>query len=187
MARWFDYTCSDYDGSLHRGMIDLDLQEIELPSESLDVILTPHVLEHVPDTEAALEEIYRVLKPGGRMLLQVPVLQGETAPPAEPEFHGDNTPVFWRFGYDLTARLRSAGFDTTVLVPQEWEEVAAAGGGSWHVPTSQEFDPEDMLLHVIPDDLTVVANDRVATTYGFVPGYTFIAWECIRPSADGRE
>ncbi|MDX6698765.1 MAG: hypothetical protein QOE65_2162 [Solirubrobacteraceae bacterium] len=39
----------------------------------------------------------------------VPVVQGVTAPPPEPEYHEDNTLVHWRFGPDLTARPRGHG------------------------------------------------------------------------------
>ena len=44
------------------GDIQLDLQRIDLPDASLDVVLTPHVLEHVPDTAKALDELH----PGDR-------------------------------------------------------------------------------------------------------------------------
>ena len=81
MGRWFDYRCSDYDERAHRGMLRLDLQAIDLPDATVDVLLTPHVVEHVPDTDRALAEIHRILAPGGRMYLQVPVLQGRTGTP----------------------------------------------------------------------------------------------------------
>lgn len=38
----------------------------------MDEILIEHVLEHIPDTMAAMEEIYRVLKPGGIVNIIVP-------------------------------------------------------------------------------------------------------------------
>jgi SAM-dependent methyltransferase len=104
MQRWFSYRTSDFDLSAHRGDIQLDLQQIDLPDASVDVILTPHVLEHVPDTDRALSELFRVIAPGGRMYLQVPLTRGTTAAPTTPEFHDDNTPVFWNFGWDLTDR-----------------------------------------------------------------------------------
>jgi acyl-ACP thioesterase len=56
------------------------------------------------------------------MFLQVPVLQGRTAPPVEPEFHGDNTPVFWRFGPELTDRTVRT---LTYLVGDETKSVAS--------------------------------------------------------------
>ena len=109
MQRWFSYRTSDFDLSAHRGDIQLDLQQIDLPDASVDVILTPHVLEHVPDTDRALSELFRVIAPGGRMYLQVPLSRGQTAAPTTPEFHDDNTPVFWNFGWDLTDRRASGG------------------------------------------------------------------------------
>lgn len=40
--------------------------------ESFDLVLSHEVLEHVQDDQAAVREIVRVLKPGGRLLLFVP-------------------------------------------------------------------------------------------------------------------
>ena len=125
MRRWFSYRTSDFDLSAHRGDIQLDLQSIDLPDASVDVVLTPHVLEHVPDTERALAELFRVIAPGGRMYLQIPILHGATSAPTEPEFHADNTPVFWNFGWDLTDMVRAAGFTTTVLVTEDIRRDAA--------------------------------------------------------------
>jgi ubiquinone/menaquinone biosynthesis C-methylase UbiE len=61
------YVCSDFDESAHAGQIVLDLQSIVLPDASVDVVLTPHVLEHVPDTDRALSELLRVLRPAGHV------------------------------------------------------------------------------------------------------------------------
>lgn len=179
MSRWFDYTCSDYDERAHRATVRIDLQAIDRPDRDFDLIVTPHVLEHVPDTDAALREIHRVLRPGGRMYLQVPVLQGRTAPPSEPEFHGDHTPVFWRFGFDLTARLRDAGFTTTLLCTEEWATMVSTGATSWPGPTSGEFDVASMLHDAVAADLEVVADRTVAQRFGILPAYQHFVWECI--------
>ncbi len=84
MSTWFFYRTSDYDLRAHRGNLHLDLQAIDLPDACLDVVLCAHVLEHVPDTGKALSELRRTIAPGGHLLLQVPVLQGRTAPPPSP-------------------------------------------------------------------------------------------------------
>ncbi len=180
MASWFDYTCSDYDERAHRGAVQLDLQAIDRPDESFDVILTPHVLEHVPETATALDEIHRVLAPGGRMYLQVPVLQGRTAPPVEPEFHGDRTPVFWRFGFDLTATLRDHGFDTTLLATDGWLAHLDTGADDWPEATSGEFDVASMTAGAIRGDLESVADDATAARLALLPAYMFLTWECIK-------
>lgn len=181
MSGWFDYLCSDFDESAHRAMVKLDLQDIDLADASVDVILTPHVLEHVPETDRALDEIARVLRPGGRMYLQIPLLQGTTAPPVTPEFHGDNTPVFWRFGFDLTARLRAKGFDSSLLTTQDFVDVVDTGAVEWQGETSGEFDVTDMLGAVIPADLVAVADAAQSRLHGFEPAYMFLTWECIKP------
>ena len=104
------YLCSDFDEGAHAADLHLDIQSLDLPSNNVDVVLTPHVLEHVPDTDRSLSELFRVLKPGGSMLLLIPMPQAITAPPTEPEYHGDHTLVFWRFGWDLRDKLEAAGF-----------------------------------------------------------------------------
>jgi len=44
----------------------------ELPSEAFDVVLFISVLEHVCDAVRCLSQCHRVLKPGGRLLVNVP-------------------------------------------------------------------------------------------------------------------
>jgi ubiquinone/menaquinone biosynthesis C-methylase UbiE len=43
----------------------VDVQSIPFPDESFDVVIARHMLYHVPDLNAAISEIKRVLKPGG--------------------------------------------------------------------------------------------------------------------------
>ena len=177
MATWFFYRTSDYDMRQHRGNVQLDLQAIDLPDDCLDVMLCAHVLEHVPDTDKALDELHRVLAPGGHLLLQVPVLQAATAPPKEPEFHGDNTPVFWRFGFDLTARLREKGFDADLLCTASLAEAVKSDANPWP-EWSGEFDVPDMLAGAIAEDLVVVADAEVERRLGIEPGYMYLTWDC---------
>jgi len=46
--------------------------EMPLPDESFDVVLCQMGLQFMPDKRAALKEIWRVLAPGGRLILNVP-------------------------------------------------------------------------------------------------------------------
>jgi SAM-dependent methyltransferase len=49
-----------------------DLEALAFPDASFDVALANEVLEHVPDERAALGELRRVLRPGGRLLVLSP-------------------------------------------------------------------------------------------------------------------
>lgn len=50
----------------------LDLQAIDRPDASYDVVVVNHVLEHVPDDLAALTELDRVVRADGFVFLSVP-------------------------------------------------------------------------------------------------------------------
>ena len=55
------------------GTVHMDITQIEFPDSSFDLILCNHVLEHIPSVQVALSELLRVLNPGGRAILQVPI------------------------------------------------------------------------------------------------------------------
>jgi SAM-dependent methyltransferase len=48
------------------------LETANIPDESIDVAVMLHVIEHVPNPIATLREIYRILKPGGHLVLETP-------------------------------------------------------------------------------------------------------------------
>jgi len=51
-----------------------DALELELPARSFDVVTSVHTMEHVPDDRAFLARIARWLRPGGALVLEVPLL-----------------------------------------------------------------------------------------------------------------
>jgi len=66
-----DYTTCDLDSPI--ADVKADIQDLPFEDNSFDVIFCNHVLEHVEDDKIALAELYRVMKPGGWGIFQVPI------------------------------------------------------------------------------------------------------------------
>ncbi len=59
------------------------LHHIPVESNYFDAILCIAVLEHVENPEEVVPELYRVLKPGGHLILEVPFMQPEHKVPTD--------------------------------------------------------------------------------------------------------
>ena len=97
----------------------MDLTDTHLPDASRTLVWCSHVLEHIADDRAALREVFRVLAPGGLLVLQVPI-GGETTL-EDPSVTDDESRLrtFRRrttcglYGRDLSDRIEAAGFSNT--------------------------------------------------------------------------
>lgn len=65
-----DYTTTDLLSPI--ADVKADICNLPFDDNSYDVILCNHVLEHIPDDTKAMQELYRVLKPGGYGIFQIP-------------------------------------------------------------------------------------------------------------------
>ena len=65
-----DYTTTDLLSPI--ADIKADICNLPFDDNSYDVILCNHVLEHIPDDTKAMKELYRVMKPGGYGIFQIP-------------------------------------------------------------------------------------------------------------------
>ena len=65
-----DYTTTDLLSPI--ADVKADICNLPFKDDSYDVIFCNHVLEHIPDDTKAMQELYRVLKPGGYGVFQVP-------------------------------------------------------------------------------------------------------------------
>lgn len=102
-----------------------DVTRLPFQDGTVDVMICYHVLEHVPDDRSAMEEISRILAPGGFALVQTPRRRGTTTdedPTAGPEERiqrfGQADHVRY-YGDDLEERLIAHGLRPTSLRTQE--------------------------------------------------------------------
>ena len=103
----------DFDGA--RGHVDFACPAHAIPVEanSFDIIFCTEVLEHVPDPDAVWNEFYRVLRPGGKLLLTTPMYWPSHEVPYD----------FYRYPEHGLRRLAcESGFQILNLVPR---------GGVW--------------------------------------------------------
>ncbi len=60
---------------LHSPLADVkaDITDLPFQDNEFDVILCNHVLEHIPDDTKAMQELFRIMKPAGWGVFQVPL------------------------------------------------------------------------------------------------------------------
>ena len=113
-----DYLSADL--SSPDAMVVMDVTDIRYPDDTFDVLYCSHVLEHVPDDRRAMREFFRVLKPGGWAVLQVPITAPVTFEDPTVTTAEERERVFGqhdhvrRYGPDYVDRLAEAGFAVTV-------------------------------------------------------------------------
>lgn len=133
-----NFTASEYlddmePGDVRDGIRCEDLSNLSFEDEAFDILMHTSVFEHVREPLAAINESYRVLKPNGIFLLEVPLtthnipgLREVTTPRVDvtdsedkhilpPVYHGDplrseGALVYNDFGMDLQSMLSDAGF-----------------------------------------------------------------------------
>jgi len=134
-----DYICSEYfgegfqSGDVVDGKMHQDLMSLSFDDQSIDLVISSDVFEHIPDAYRAHKEVYRVLKPGGRHVFTVPFYQTEFVDEdrtimdirgrpvfvKEPIYHGDpiraeGSLVHRIFSLEMLVKLGKIGFHTNM-------------------------------------------------------------------------
>lgn len=65
-----NYITTDLDSPL--ADVKADICNLPFKSNEFDVVLCNHVLEHIPDDSKAMQELFRIMKPSGWGIFQVP-------------------------------------------------------------------------------------------------------------------
>jgi len=113
----FKYTTADIESPL--ADVKMDICKNPFPDNSFDIIICNHVLEHVDNDSLAMQEFYRVLKPGGMGIFQVPIKidsektdeDSSIVDPKEREKRFGQYDHVRYYGMDYFARLNFAGFE----------------------------------------------------------------------------
>lgn len=135
-----EYTTTD----LFSPLADVKADICNLPFEDnqYDVILCNHVLEHIPDDTKAMQELFRVLKPGGIAILQIPQDLSRATTFADDSItdQKERAKIFGQYdhvriyGRDYFEKLRSIGFKvieedyTNEIAPELVEKYCLAKG-----------------------------------------------------------
>lgn len=134
-------------GAIVQGIRHEDVMNLSFKDESIDLIVSNDVFEHVPSPDAAFRECCRALRRGGVMLATIPFHRnndvsvtraewccGAVTHRLPPVYHGnpissDGALVFTDFGWDVLDALRSAGFGNAAIDVYASEKYGHLGGG----------------------------------------------------------
>jgi len=139
-----------------------DLTKIPLRDDSVDVLVSFHVLEHIPDDRAAMREIARVVGAHGIAVLQVPWVRDRLTDEDPSADREERIQRFGRhdhvrqYGTDFEDRLREAGltisrFTAGVQFPADLRERVNINSLLWlatGVP-DDPTDPNEMIAAVL--------------------------------------
>ncbi len=112
-----EYTTTDLNSPL--ADVKADICDLPFNNNSFDVILCNHVLEHIPDDMKAMHELFRILRPGGWGILQIPqdLKRDKTFEDDSITDKKERAKIFGQYdhvriyGLDYFDKLRTVGFN----------------------------------------------------------------------------
>jgi SAM-dependent methyltransferase len=158
-------------------LIRFDLLRCPLPDQSVDMLVMLNVLEHIEDDVTALENAFKLLKPGGSLIIEVP------AGPYLYDAYDAELHHFRRYSAtELNDKLIAAGFSVCrkshlgfVLYPafavvkllNKWlpsrrrqmvvRDQAASTSGSWLVNLAMRFESNYLSAFYLPFGIRTLA------------------------------
>ena len=134
--------------SNQKGIINVDLTDLNFETNFFDLIICNHVLEHIQDDKKAIFEMFRVLKKGGKAVITVPINEklnstyedsSITKASDRIKHFGQWDHVRW-YGLDIKERISKVGFDVEMN------------------RYSNNFSKKDYIRYGFSDSLIIIAN-----------------------------
>ncbi len=121
--------------------VHFDVHEIPYRDDHFDIVMGNHLMEHVADDRKVMAEYFRVMKPGGWGIFQVPMERNNADTMEDPSITNpaERERLYWQsdhvrlYGMDYADRYRAVGFeveelDLRALFGEERFERCALGG-----------------------------------------------------------
>ena len=134
------YTTSDLESPI--ADVKADICDLPFKNNSFDIVFCNHVLEHIQDDTKAMQELYRVLKPNGMGIFQIPqdLAREKTFEDNSITDRKERAKIFGQYdhvriyGKDYFNKLRSIGFKvdeidyTQKIAPEKLERFCLMKG-----------------------------------------------------------
>lgn len=112
----------------NKAMLEMDLCNLEFQSNYFDLIICNHVLEQIVNEKLAIKEIFRVLKPEGKAIIQSPIAinlqqtieKREYISKEERERVLGQSDMVRLYGLDYTKRFQDLGFVSEVIYQENF-------------------------------------------------------------------
>lgn len=138
-----------------------DATDLPVKSETVDIVFTTQVIEHVPEPQKMINECFRVLKPGGALVLTGPFYW---------PIHEEPYDYYRYTRYGLEYMLQKAGFTTWEIRPDggDWAQILL----SINLKVPRVFFP----IRILVNCLGLLA-EKVSTSENIPANYTLKAFK----------
>jgi SAM-dependent methyltransferase len=129
LEKWLRSKSEHYlsiDIDCHKAMAQMDLTELSLDQNTQSLFWASHVLEHIEDDRKAISEIHRVLIPGGKAFIQVPIWRANTFESSIAQTPKQRLESFYQedhvrlYGWDIIDRFLDHGFKAELYRAQDF-------------------------------------------------------------------